>query len=152
MTRQKRKWCSLPLWGAGLFLTACAAQAFDSTELTAAEEAAVSASDDRQPWHGPPPEAFAACESLAEGDACTVSIHEHTLEGSCLSPPDGDGPLACAPDGPPPEALAACAELALGDACTIALEDHILEGSCLPPPEGDGPLACVPPHHRSEPR
>lgn len=54
------------------------------------------------PPHGPPPEALAACQDLAEGDACTVKIHDHVVEGICRSGPDGKGALACAPKDPPP--------------------------------------------------
>ena len=54
------------------------------------------------PPPGPPPEAFAACKGLAEGDACTVSFDGHTMEGICRSGPDGKEALACAPNGPPP--------------------------------------------------
>jgi hypothetical protein len=61
---------------------------------------------------GPPPEAFTACEGKVAGDACTVTHDEHSITGTCASPP-ADAPdtrLACRPDhmpeggpgGPPP--------------------------------------------------
>lgn len=52
----------------------------------------------------PPPlpqEAFTACEGKAEGEACSVTFREHTMEGTCTSGPDG-GKLHCRPSGPPP--------------------------------------------------
>jgi hypothetical protein len=52
----------------------------------------------------PPPipqEAFTACEGKAAGDACSVTFHEHTIEGTCAARPEG-GALFCRPSGPPP--------------------------------------------------
>src|SRR5262245_49752170 len=43
---------------------------------------------------GPPPEAFAACKDLDEGDTCQVTFHEHTIDGTCE--PFGEE-LACKP-------------------------------------------------------
>jgi hypothetical protein len=53
--------------------------------------------------HEPPPEAFDACKSSKQGDACTVDFHGsgHTMTGTCEAPPEGEG-LACRPSGPPP--------------------------------------------------
>jgi hypothetical protein len=46
--------------------------------------------------HGPPPEALAACEGKAAGEACTVD-----LEGECRTPPwDDTAPAACVPPHP----------------------------------------------------
>ena len=53
---------------------------------------------------GPPPEAIAACKEKSAGDTCTMDLHGHTLDGICRTGPDGNGPLACAPDRPPPGA------------------------------------------------
>ena len=53
----------------------------------------------------PPPEAFAACKGLSEGTSCTVTIHEHAIDGTCRKAPDGTGELFCVPagmPGPPP--------------------------------------------------
>lgn len=59
-----------------------------------------------RPDRRPPPEAFAACEGLEEGAACTVLTpnEEAEIEGTCRRGPDGKGELACAPihPGPPP--------------------------------------------------
>ncbi|MBW8772956.1 MAG: hypothetical protein JF590_06680, partial [Gemmatimonadetes bacterium] len=61
--------------------------------------------------HGPPPQAaFDACAKAKAGDACSVTIHDHTLTGVCGPMPDSSA-LVCRPDhppGPPPEALEAC--------------------------------------------
>ena len=48
-----------------------------------------------------PPEAYAACESKAEGDACMVQIHEHEVHGKCAPDREGKG-LFCRPEGMPP--------------------------------------------------
>ena len=53
-----------------------------------------------------PPEAYAACESKAVGDACTVALHDREHQGTCA--PDRDGHrLFCRlddmPPPPPPE-------------------------------------------------
>jgi len=53
----------------------------------------------------PPPEAFAACKGLTEGTSCTVTIHDHAIDGTCRNAPDGTGQLFCVPAGmpsPPP--------------------------------------------------
>lgn len=113
--------------------------------------------------HGPPQEALDACSGLAESDACTVSLGEHTLQGTCRasSGPDG-GALACAPKGPPPggpggphggrpphgpppEAVAACSGLSDSAACSVTLGSRTLQGTCraAPGPDG-GTLACMP--------
>ena len=51
----------------------------------------------------PPSEAFTACDGKARGDACTVQVHDHTMNGVCDAPP-GESRLACRPSGPPPQA------------------------------------------------
>lgn len=51
---------------------------------------------------GPPPEALAACDSLAEGDACSFSGPRGDVDGACRLSPAGESPLACAPDRAPP--------------------------------------------------
>jgi hypothetical protein len=56
---------------------------------------------------GPPPipqEAYTACESKAESDACTVHFGDRELEGSCVKEPSGSR-LVCLPKdlpSPPP--------------------------------------------------
>ncbi|HLK91785.1 MAG TPA: hypothetical protein VKZ18_17980 [Polyangia bacterium] len=59
------------------------------------------ADDTRRP-PAPPPEAFTACEQKGSGDSCQVTLHEHTIDGTCAAAPDGSGKLACRPNGPPP--------------------------------------------------
>jgi hypothetical protein len=48
---------------------------------------------------GPPPEALAACKSLAAGQECTVTVASSTLKGTCWAP-EGKA-LACRPAGGP---------------------------------------------------
>jgi hypothetical protein len=48
-----------------------------------------------------PPEAYAACESKAEGDACTVQFHGGEVHGQCAPDREGKG-LFCRPDRMPP--------------------------------------------------
>jgi hypothetical protein len=113
---------------------------------------------DPPPGHppGPPPEALAACKDLAEGAACTVSLHDNAIDGTCRKGPHGEAALACVPanlppppppgppPGPPPEAFAACKDLAEGAACTVSLHDQSIDGTCRKGPHGETPLACVP--------
>jgi hypothetical protein len=77
----------------------------------------------------PPAEAYAACASKAQGDTCSVQIHDHALSGLCAA--DADQKLFCAPDRPPPggphrpppEAIAACGSKKDGDSCSVTLPD-----------------------------
>ena len=46
-------------------------------------------------------EALAACDGKAKGDACTVQIHDTTVNGVCDAPPN-ETRLGCRPSGPPP--------------------------------------------------
>jgi hypothetical protein len=51
-----------------------------------------------------PPEAYSACASKSEGDACVVQLRGETLAGTC-TPHPADGRLFCrlqSPPGPPP--------------------------------------------------
>jgi hypothetical protein len=48
----------------------------------------------------PPKEAFDACASSKEGDACSVHFGEREIKGTC-APFSGQG-LACRPEGGPP--------------------------------------------------
>jgi hypothetical protein len=102
--------------------------------------------NDRRPPPHPPQAAIDACASKAAGDACTVSLGEHSMSGTCAALPDA-GTLACRPDhppGPPPEAFEACSGKSAGDACSVTHDGHTLGGSCSHGPHGDGPLACKP--------
>jgi hypothetical protein len=85
----------LRLCAAVLFTTACVADT--STDTQASSDPAA----DHQP-PPPPDEAFAACDGLAADDACAFELDGHHVEGTCKTGPDGNGPLACAPDQPPP--------------------------------------------------
>jgi hypothetical protein len=96
--------------------------------------------------HGPPPQAaFDACARARAGDACSMTLHDHTISGTCAQPP-GASALACRPDhppGPPPEALEACAGKAAGDACSVSHDGHAFSGTCAAGPAGSA-LACRP--------
>lgn len=99
----------------------------------------------------PPPEAYEACEDLAEGDSCEVTFGDHTVTGSCSTHP-GSNELACRPEGgpggghhgPPPEAYDACADAELDSACVVSTPHGDLEGSCLEDREDSSLLLCVP--------
>jgi hypothetical protein len=55
---------------------------------------------------GPPPEALAACKSLASGATCEFSGPRGTVSGTCFAPQQ-DMPLACRPkDAPASEGAA----------------------------------------------
>ncbi|MGA2447835.1 MAG: hypothetical protein ABTD50_04080 [Polyangiaceae bacterium] len=82
--------------------------------------------------HGPPPEAYAACDSKAAGDACTMSMHGETVDGTCNMFPS-DTRLSCRPNHPPPvprAALEACRDKKEGDACTVTFDGHTMDGTC----------------------
>lgn len=49
---------------------------------------------------GAPPAAYAACVDRAQGDDCTVSFGDRTIEGSCITGLDDE--LFCLPDDMPP--------------------------------------------------
>jgi hypothetical protein len=54
---------------------------------------------------GPPPaEIFTACEGKSADASCSVTLGDHTLEGTCKAPPPGvnETRLGCAPAHPPP--------------------------------------------------
>lgn len=54
--------------------------------------------------HGPPPEAYTACEGKSEGDTAEFeSPHGDTVTGTCEQDRDGDR-LVLRPDNPPPKA------------------------------------------------
>jgi len=71
--------------------------------LSAAALSLALASGDAPPPHGPPPEAFDACAGKTEGANPSVTFHDKTLDGTCLSPPKdaGETRLFCAPPHPP---------------------------------------------------
>ncbi len=113
--------------------------------LTVCFGAAVAFADPPAP-PTPPQEAFDACASSKEGDACSVSFQGHTIAGTCAAFP-GSSKLACRPNGPPPpppEAIKACASSKAGDACSVDFHGHTLQGTCAQGPDGSGPLACRP--------
>lgn len=110
------------------------------------------ASADHPPPRHPPKEAFDACANAKRGDACTVSIRDRSIQGTCEAFPDTTA-LACRPlhpPGPPPEAIDACRSAKEGDACSFTLGDRRLSGTCAKGPDRAMPLAChpagAPPH------
>ncbi|MCB1703637.1 MAG: hypothetical protein KDI17_02190 [Halioglobus sp.] len=51
---------------------------------------------------GPPPEAIEACADQSEGAACSFSGRRGDVTGTCITLPQEDEGLACAPEGGPP--------------------------------------------------
>ena len=47
---------------------------------------------------GPPQEAIAACEGLAQDDPCQFTGRDEEMTGTCFAPSE-DKPLACRPEG-----------------------------------------------------
>jgi len=127
-----------------LSLTLGAAACVDDT--SADTQASSNAQGSGHPHRPPPQEALDACESLAAGDACAFAHDGHDISGTCKNGPEGDGPLACAPDRPPPpqEAFDACASSAAGDTCAFTIDGHDVTGTCKTGPDGNGDLACAP--------
>lgn len=67
-----------------------------------------------------PPEAYAACDSKHEGDACSVVLHDRDITGTCA--PDGESRLFCRLSGPPPvPARSRAGSVAGGDASIVGL-------------------------------
>jgi hypothetical protein len=132
-----------------LSLTLGAAACVDETSADTQAASNAAAAQGSGPGHpcGPPPqEALDACEGLAADDTCAFDIDGHHVDGTCRNGPEGDGPLACAPDRPPPpqEAIDACAGSAAGDTCAFSIDDHDVTGTCKSGPDGTGGLACAP--------
>ena len=72
-----------------------------SSSLATAFVGAVAADNDPPPRRPPPPqEAFDACASAKDGDACSFTTPRGTLDGTCRTPPDLDR-LICVPTRPP---------------------------------------------------
>jgi hypothetical protein len=103
--------------------------------------------------HGPPKEAFAACEGKAVEAVCTVAMGPDGIEGICRKGPGEESVLVCVPTdfrppprhhGPPKEAFAACEGKAVDAACTAAMGPHSFDGTCRQGPRGEGALACAP--------
>lgn len=126
-----------------LALTGCA-------EDTSAQTQAASTTPPAGPGYGhmcrPPQEALDACANLAAGAACSFDADGHHVDGTCRTGPDGQGPLACAPQMrmPPPEAIDACASASAGASCAFTVDGHDVTGTCKAGPDGNGPLACAP--------
>ena len=48
---------------------------------------------------GPPPQALAACEGKAEGDACSFTTRRGEMDGTCQARPDASDQVSCRPSG-----------------------------------------------------
>lgn len=59
---------------------------------------ALAEQEDERGRRGPPPEALAACEGLAEGDACSFTVRDdEQLQGTCMVARDDQ--TMCRPEG-----------------------------------------------------
>lgn len=71
--------------------------------MTAASLSYAAPGGDRGRPQGPPPEAIQACASLSEGAACSFTgRRDDVINGTCMTLPNGEEGLACAPEGGPP--------------------------------------------------
>jgi len=118
-----------------------------SLAIFVAARAQSTAAQDAGHPHRPPPEALQACASLAEGAACTFSLGDQSVSGTCRTGPHGEA-AACMPaqpphHGPPPEAFEACNGLSEGQTCTVSFQGGSMSGACRSGPDG-GALACAP--------
>lgn len=108
--------------------------------------------------HRPPQEAVTACANLSANTACSFSMGDQSVTGTCELPPGGSA-LACRPSGPPPEhnghgpaqhgppqqAINACSGLSANATCAFAHGSTNITGRCVPPPgDSTGSLACRP--------
>jgi hypothetical protein len=107
----------------------------------------VALADDPAPRpHGPPPESLQACGGIQEGAACSFTMGDQAVTGTCRTGPDGQA-TACIPAhhrGPPPEAFQACQGLAEGASCSVTFHGQDMAGTCRTGPDGQGALACAP--------
>ncbi len=70
---------------------------------TVSASVSCAAPSDRGRPQGPPPEATEACAELSEGDACSFTGRRNDeITGTCMTLPNGNEGLACAPEGGPP--------------------------------------------------
>jgi hypothetical protein len=128
-----------------LYICACLALTGCAEETSTQTQAAST----KAPGHmcqQPPQQALDACANLTAGAACSFDADGHHIDGTCRNGPDGQGPLACAPQMrlPPPEAIDACASSTAGAACAFTVDGHDVTGTCKAGPDGSGPLACAP--------
>ena len=103
-----------------------------------------------EPPHGPPPEAYKACEGKSVGGKAGFVNHRgETVAGVCQN--DGSGKIVLRPDhppgvrhGPPPEAYQACAGKTAGNAAQFAgPKGEIIQGTC----EAEGERLVLRPYH-----
>lgn len=95
--------------------------------------------------HMPLKEMVDACQSKADGDACSFMTPKNdTLNGHCHKSPNAEATLACMPK-PPKEAVDACQSKADGDACSfMGMNNVALDGNCKMSLSGDKSLVCAP--------
>ena len=90
----------------------------------------------------PTPEAIAACNGLANGAMCTMTVNGMSSMGTCM---DMMGTIACQTGGGgfqiPPELTMPCAGLTAGDACTATFMGMTITSMCA---DAFGTLACLP--------
>ena len=104
--------------------------------------------------HGPPPEAYKACEGKSMGGKAEfVNPRGETVAGVCLN--DGSGKIVLRPDhppggqvgghhGPPPEAYQACMGKTAGNAAQFTgPKGEIIQGTC----EAEGEKLVLRPYH-----
>ena len=101
----KTAWRTTLLAAVGLVALAWAASLLIASSAFAQADGAAPRSGQGQ-RQGPPPEALAACKSLASGASCSFTGRRGAETGSCFAP-QPDLALACRPkDAPPPEGAA----------------------------------------------
>jgi hypothetical protein len=76
---------------------------FAAPALGRATEASGSEHEGSRPFRMPPREAQDACASLSLDATCSFTFDGRAHQGTCRRGPEGQGPVACAPDrGPRP--------------------------------------------------
>jgi hypothetical protein len=96
--------------------------------------------------HGPPPESIQACSGIQEGAACSFTMGDQAVTGTCRTGLDGRAAACMSAHrrGPPPEAFQACQGLAEGATCSVSFHGQDVSGTCRTGPDGRGALACAP--------
>jgi len=93
-----------------------------------------------------PKRAIEACNSKAEGDACSISTPKMgNIDGTCRKPPRAQGQVICVPN-PLPQQFDACKGKAEGDACTFTgRKNNTVNGNCRKRPKVSDQLMCAHP-------
>ena len=140
------------LWVAALFCSFMSAQAAEQP-IPAPTNIATGPHSAACP-HGPPPEAYKACEGKSVGGKAEfVNPRGETVTGVCQN--DGSGKIVLRPDhppggqagehqGPPQEAYQACVGKTAGNAAQFAgPKGEIIQGTC----EAEGERLVLRPYH-----